>query len=137
PDFSELGEIISGYLSFYDFDYQEHEKTYHVAVLFLFSALGYKVTSNRESGLGRYDVLLELPEFSIIFEFKVAGSETPASLKAAAEKALAQIDEREYWRGCNLEMPLYKIGVGFSGKRCSSIYALHGEIKDKSPVRGR
>jgi hypothetical protein len=129
PDFSDLGEIISGYLSFYDFDFQEHEKTYHVAVLFLFSALGYKITSNRESGLGRYDVLLELPKFSIIFEFKVAESETPVSLRLAAEKALAQIDEREYWRGCNPELPLYKIGIGFFGKRCSSISVLHDGAK--------
>ncbi|MDR1531025.1 MAG: AAA family ATPase, partial [Clostridiales bacterium] len=56
PDFDGLGEVISGYLSYYDFDEKEPEKTYHVAVLFLLSAMGLKVTSNKESGLGRYDI---------------------------------------------------------------------------------
>ncbi|MDR1531026.1 MAG: PD-(D/E)XK nuclease domain-containing protein, partial [Clostridiales bacterium] len=115
-----------------DFDEKEPEKTYHVAVLFLLSAMGLKVTSNKESGLGRYDILLELPESSIIFEFKLAKDKTLASLKAAAQKALAQIDEREYWRGCNLAVPLYKIGVGFSGKVCSSVYALRRETDKRS-----
>jgi hypothetical protein len=45
------------------------------------------------------------------------------------KKALAQIDEKEYWRGCNLELPLYKSGVGFWGKFCSSVYTLHGRVR--------
>jgi hypothetical protein len=131
PDFKDIGEIISNYLSYYDFDKEEPEKTYHVAVLFLLSALGYKTTSNKESGLGRYDVLLELPSSSMIFEFKLADNRTPELLNLAAKTALAQIDEKEYWRGCNRELPLYKIGIGFFGKSCSSTYVLHEWAENK------
>jgi hypothetical protein len=136
PDFNDIGKIISNYLSYYDFDKEEPEKTYHVAVLFLLSALGYKVVSNRESGLGRYDILLELPSSSIIFEFKVAMGKQSKFLKSAANVALAQIDEREYWRGCNQKLPLYKIGVGFFSKSCSSVYVLHEWSKDEDEEIG-
>jgi PD-(D/E)XK nuclease superfamily len=58
---------------------------------------GYQVKSNRESGLGRYDILL-IPHDDrkpgVIIEFKkVRKSET---LETAAQRALDQIVERKY-----------------------------------------
>lgn len=64
----------------------------------------YAVTSNRESGLGRYDVLLEPldkdREDGIILEFKVHDPEDGDRLQDSAYAALQQIAEKNihlYW----------------------------------------
>lgn len=60
----------------------------------------YAVTSNRESGLGRYDVLLEPldkdREDGIILEFKVHDPEDGDRLQDSAYAALQQIAEKKY-----------------------------------------
>ena len=81
--------------------FRQSENFYHGFVLGLIADLRgrYAVTSNRESGLGRYDVLLEPADAScddgIILEFKV---QEPAegSLQAAVRSALDQIIDRKY-----------------------------------------
>lgn len=58
----------------------------------------YVLTSNRESGFGRYDVMLEPlnPETDagIIMEFKVFRPRTEKSLEDTVEAALKQIEKR-------------------------------------------
>ena len=59
----------------------------------------YRITSNRESGFGRYDVVMEpLQEQldAIIMEFKVQNSRKEASLEQTVENALRQIEEKNY-----------------------------------------
>ena len=59
----------------------------------------YKITSNRESGFGRYDVMLEpLKERddAIIIEFKVCRSAKKQTLEEAVREALEQIEEKNY-----------------------------------------
>ena len=73
-------------------------------------------SSNRESGRGRYDVLVERAAANYIFEFKVADCEE--DIEKAVEAALAQIDKKRYGQDLDKTKPLVKIGVGLFGKVC-------------------
>lgn len=81
---------------------EEPERFYHGFVLGLMVELQnrYIITSNRESGFGRYDVVLEprKPEEddAIILEFKVHDAEDEETLRDTVESALAQIKEKQY-----------------------------------------
>lgn len=102
---------------------REPERFYHGFVLGLIVDLEerYAVTSNRESGYGRYDVMLE-PKMdmddAIILEFKVQDDEE--SLPEAVQKALRQIEEKQYAsvlesKGIAKER-IRKYGFAFHGK---------------------
>ncbi len=101
-----ISKITLTAISFFDSgnrpsDQAEPERFYHGLVLGMMLSLGdrYVMTSNRESGFGRYDILLK-PQSSaddgIIFEFKVINPETERNLKDTAKAALEQIMDRKY-----------------------------------------
>ncbi|MCM1500039.1 MAG: ATP-binding protein [Clostridium sp.] len=105
---------------------KQPERFYHGFVLGLLVELAgrYRVTSNRESGFGRYDVLLEpldVREDGIILEFKVHDPEDEADLKATVEAALAQIEEKKYEQtllDLGIEKAhIRKYGFAFEGNR--------------------
>ena len=82
------------------------------------------ITSNRESGLGRYDLLLEprsLEDDGIVFEFKVFNRKKEKSLEDAARTAVRQMMDKKY--AALLEekgVPKNKIrmyGFAFTGKQ--------------------
>ncbi len=80
---------------------RENHCFYHGLVLGLIVDMGgkYRITSNRESGFGRYDVVMEpLQEQldAIIMEFKVQNSRKEASLEQTVENALRQIEKKNY-----------------------------------------
>ena len=89
--------------SFYDVAGKSPERFYHGFVLGLVAALmgRYVVQSNRESGLGRYDVLL-IPlapekDAGVIMEFKtVLRSASDEKMQQAMKDAFAQIEEKQY-----------------------------------------
>ena len=107
--------------------YDEPERFYHGFVLGLIVDLAeeYVITSNRESGFGRYDVIIEPKEpkkqDAIILEFKVHDSDDETSLKETVQAALAQIEEMQY--EANLiakgipEGHIRKYGFAFEGKK--------------------
>ncbi len=79
----------------------EPERFYHGFVLGLMVELEdrYVITSNRESGFGRYDVMLEPKREDLdayIIEFKVYKPGRDQSLEDTVKKALAQIEEKQY-----------------------------------------
>ena len=105
---------------------QEPERFYHGFVLGLMVDLqaDYIITSNRESGFGRYDVVIEPKNKeknpAIIMEFKVQDEVDEKTLKDTAKAALSQIEEKEYdtqllSKGMTKER-IYKYGFAFEGK---------------------
>ena len=79
----------------------EPERFYHGFVLGLMVDLDgrYRISSNRESGFGRYDVVLEpihAQDTAVILEFKVRNPKKEASLEETVQAALAQIEEKQY-----------------------------------------
>ena len=103
------------------------ERFYHGFVLGLIVDLQdrYIITSNRESGFGRYDVMLEpkkpQEDDAIILEFKVYDEEDEADLKATVKSALVQIEEKQYAaqliaRGIPKER-IRSYGFAFEGKK--------------------
>ncbi len=84
----------------------------------------YTVTSNRESGFGRYDVMLEPyheEDDAIILEFKVYDPEEEKNLSDTVKSALAQIEEKQYSavleaKGITAER-IRKYGFAFEGKK--------------------
>ena len=79
----------------------EPERFYHGFVLGLIVDLAgkYHITSNRESGFGRYDVVMEplQKQFdAIVMEFKVQNPAKEESLQHTVQKALLQIEEKNY-----------------------------------------
>ena len=99
-----------------------NESVYRGMMLGLCAILGnrYQIRSNRESGLGRFDIQLNplvkgIPGF--LFEFKHTNDDH-VDLDALADRALQQIDVKKY----DTELlaagvrPIIKIGIAFRGK---------------------
>ena len=84
----------------------------------------YVITSNRESGLGRYDVMMEPKEKkddAVIMEFKVRDPKEERTLEDTAAEALAQIERKRYEttleaRGIDARR-IRKYGFAFEGKQ--------------------
>ena len=108
-------------------DGTEPEKFYHGFVLGLMVDLSeeYQVRSNRESGFGRYDVMIYPKNMkkgdAMILEFKVHDSEDEKDLKETVKAALEQIEEKKYEAelialGFEKER-IRKYGFAFEGKK--------------------
>ena len=105
---------------------EEPERFYHGFVLGLMVELAdqYVLTSNRESGFGRYDVML-VPrrpgDVGIIIEFKVQDKIEETNLSKTVNAALKQIEEKEYGTMLTVKgVPKEKIrtyGFAFCGKK--------------------
>jgi hypothetical protein len=104
----------------------EPERFYHGFVLGLMVDLQgrYVITSNRESGFGRYDVMLEpvnKEDDGIILEFKVHDEEDEDTLQDTVVSALDQIERKKYAqtlidKGIAPEH-IRKYGFAFKGKQ--------------------
>ena len=105
---------------------EEPERFYHGFVLGLLVELQYEyiILSNRESGFGRYDVIIEPKDNkkdAVILEFKVFNPRKESCLEETVAAALKQIEDKKY--ATDLEMRgipkerIRKYGIGFKGKQ--------------------
>ena len=86
----------------------------------------YKVRSNRESGFGRYDVMIEpidKTKKAFIFAFKVLDpDEDEKTLEDTLANARAQIEEKQYDAKLTADgfspKQIHKYGFAFRGKEC-------------------
>ena len=128
---SYMNRIAVQMFSFFDGATHPSEQTnperfYHGFVLGLLVDLAgrYVVTSNRESGFGRYDVMLEplhKEDDGILLEFKVHDPEDERNLEETAQAALQQIEEKQYEQllldhGVE-KSRIRKYGFAFEGKK--------------------
>ena len=125
-DIETFEELFKDYvekaLSYFDLDGTQSEKFYHALVLGMIVALrdSHQILSNRESGLGRYDLMIipkDLSKLGLIIEFKSVKKEE--LLEQGVKDALAQIDRKNYQaeleaRGIN---QILKIAIVFFGKK--------------------
>jgi len=103
PDFERyFKKIMSDTFSYFDTN-TEPERVYQAYVLGLLGIMGdeHVIKSNKESGAGRYDILL-LPrnnkDYGVIIEIKQLKKEaTPARIQTELSKALGQITKNKYY----------------------------------------
>lgn len=105
------------------------ERFYHGFVLGLLVELRdqYEVRSNRESGYGRYDVMLiprQKNQLAFVLEFKVYDAQEELKLEDTVQSALVQIEEKHYdteliERGIS-KSKIRHYGFAFEGKKVLS-----------------
>jgi hypothetical protein len=115
----ELKTFVLDTLSYHDLK-GEPENTYHMILLGMFAHLsdGYWIKSNRESGFGRYDILLKAKDkknFSAVIEIK-------PSIEKAAD-GMEQIEEKAYSTELEAEgyTNILKIALGIDGKKVETL----------------
>jgi hypothetical protein len=127
-DFKTFGELLKemvlAILSFHDTSGDEPEKVYHAFVLGLLTHLTdrYQIRSNRESGYGRYDVLMiphHKTEPGFIFEFKKVNKSEDKNETGALKSALKQIQAKQYAVELREQgvKTIWGIGVVVKGKK--------------------
>ena len=122
----KLPRLIMNALSYHDVPDNLVESNYHLFVLGMFHQAhyrGYKLTSNRESGKGRFDLKIE-PTEKVLFktgvymEFKVLPKrDNSEKLLDKANEGLRQIKKKRYFS----DLPEYTeqcviCGIAFQGK---------------------
>ena len=115
--------LVEEMFSFMDVGKNTAENFYHAFVLGMLVGLkdSYYVNSNRESGYGRYDIMLEPKDKngnSFIMEFKVLEDREEKTIKETIENAKKQIEEKKY------EESLKERGFKNITKM---VYAFHGK----------
>ena len=137
-----LSDFLIFSTSFYDFGKngtQEKEKSYHLLFLGFIASLRetHIIHSNKESGLGRYDILIipksKSKDLGFIIEFK-RSDKANEDLEILARSALKQIDMNLYLS----EIQQYehikrvlKLGFAFKGKEVKSVFEMIELAKKK------
>jgi hypothetical protein len=112
----KLKKYVMNTLSYYDLK-GEPENTYHMILLGVFAHLtgGYWILSNRESGKGRFDILLKAKnkaDYSAVIEIKAKGTQE------AADDGMRQIEDKAYVQELISEgyTRILKVSLAVSGK---------------------
>lgn len=130
----QLEKLLKQTVSVFD---TGHESFYHGWILGIYAIMNdsYRITSNRESGDGRYDIQLKPTNLSmpgILIEIKVLNDKTVADdmisekLSQLAQTALGQINEKRYVTEMQSEgvRQIVKYGIAF--------YKKHVDIKSET-----
>lgn len=118
-----LNDFVVNTLSYYDTSGRDPEKVYQAFLLgMLVNSGAYEVSSNRESGLGRYDILLrprDLSKQGVIMELKLYDPMFDKSVDSVLESALQQIEDKQYaatLRSAGVK-DILKMAITFDGKQ--------------------
>lgn len=118
-----LNDFVVNTLSYYDTSGRDPEKVYQAFLLgMLVNSGAYEVSSNRESGLGRYDILLrprDLSKQGVIMELKLYDPMFDKSVDRVLESALQQIEDKQYaaiLRSAGVK-DILKMAITFDGKQ--------------------
>ena len=122
----KLNAFLWDTISFMDY----HEDYYHAFLVGLFVGLGYAVDSNKESGLGRFDVLVKDRRNRRVLLIEAKKSATQEGMGADCDEALRQIEERGYVR---------RLDPGYEKAVCYGIafFRKSAMIKNRIPRRNR
>ena len=126
-DFESYSEKFKKYclemFSYFDVGVDTAENFYHAFVLGMLTTLkdSYYIRSNRESGLGRYDICLEPNDKSknaFIMEFKVYRENKENDIKETLKNAKKQIEEKAYETDLKSRgySSIYRVVYAFNGK---------------------
>jgi len=117
-----LRKVVSAVFSYHDFG-NEPEKVYHalVAGLLIWISNTHEVRSNRESGYGRYDIMIiprDMTQIGYVIEFKTVDTDENETIDKAMEAAFLQIEQKKYHtelidRGIQ---NIKKLAIIFAGK---------------------
>ena len=117
--------LVREMFSYMDVGENTAENFYHAFVLGMLVGLrdSYYVNSNRESGFGRYDIMLEPQDKSknsFIIEFKVADDLEEKTIEEVIANAKKQIEERDYESNLRERgfTNITKMVFAFKGKEC-------------------
>jgi hypothetical protein len=124
-DAEKFEEILNNEL-FDSISYFDNAESFYHGFLIglLRGATEYILQSNRESGLGRCDIIMKHEQFTnkaVIFELKF--TKNPAEMETLCQSALAQIDAQKYDSDLLKEgykpEKIFKYGIAFCGKVCA------------------
>jgi hypothetical protein len=125
-----LGRVALETFSHFDTGRNQAESFYHAFVLGLLMQLRdrYQIDSNKQSGYGRYDILMipkSTHDIGYVIEFKTFDQDFDAGIDAAAASALQQIEDRQYEtelrrRGVTL---IKKLAIVFKGQQVKIVEA--------------
>jgi len=95
-----LRKVVAGIFSYHDLS-GEPEKVYHalVAGLLVWISDTHEIKSNRESGYGRYDIMIiprDPAKTGYVIEFKSVRTSVSETVETAVKSALKQIEEKKY-----------------------------------------
>ncbi|GEP63496.1 hypothetical protein CBE01nite_12640 [Clostridium beijerinckii] len=116
-------EFVINNLSYFDVSGNEPERVYHAFVLGILVSLSenYEVKSNKESGYGRYDVMIipkDISKTGIIIEFKKIDYFLDDTIEEATIAALKQIEDKKYSQELLQKgvKSIIKLSIVFKGK---------------------
>ena len=120
--------LVREMFSYMDVGENTAENFYHAFVLGMLVGLkdSYYVNSNRESGMGRYDIMLEPKDKngnSFIMEFKVYKEEKEKTIEETIENAKKQIEEKGYEQNLRERgfTNITKMVYAFKGKKVKMV----------------
>ncbi len=126
-------QFVINNLSYFRVSGTEPEKVYHAFVLGMLISLSenYEVKSNKESGYGKYDVMIipkDISKIGIVMEFKKIDDFFSITIEEATKDALKQIDDMKYEdelvnRGIE---HIIKLATVFKGKE---VQVIRGDYK--------
>jgi hypothetical protein len=120
---SSFASFVLTSFSYFDVSGKKPENFYHAFVLGMLVSLAdrYEIKSNRESGYGRYDVMLiphDRAKLGVVIEFKTVDAYNKETLELAASSALKQIEKNRYAQEIHARgiTSVQAIAIAFSGK---------------------